>query len=51
MSPNKKAAELFVKFSNTANSQIEGKRCAIICVEFIIEAYNREHEYWNKVIE
>ncbi len=23
MSPNKKAAELFVKFSNTANSQIE----------------------------
>ena len=26
MSPNKKAAELFVKFSNTENSQIEGKR-------------------------
>lgn len=45
----KKALDLYNRFSNTANSHIEGKKCALLCVDEILKAYNREYEFWEKV--
>lgn len=51
MKSKEKALELYNKFSNTANSFIEGKRCALLCVEEILDLEITAHQinYWQDV--
>lgn len=37
MTTKEKALELYNNFSDKANSHIEGKRCALLCIEEIID--------------
>lgn len=55
MTPKEKSIELFNRFSNTANSYIEGKKCALIAVNELIEAFTNtccesyNVRYWKEV--
>lgn len=58
MTTREKALRLFDSFSTKANSFIEGKRCALVCVEEIIkekkdchkyECYGFDSDYWREV--
>lgn len=44
MSIEEEAKEIYNKFSNEAGSYIEGKRCALLCVDYLIkyDLYNRQ---------
>jgi len=47
-----KAKELYDKFSEKANSYIEGKRCALLCVEEVLEQAlkcNGDYYFWEDV--
>ena len=52
MTPREKAEELYLEFSNAANSYIEGKKCALIAVNVVIglddfSVYGKV--YWQEV--
>ena len=54
MTPKEKAEEFYNKFSNTAESWIYGKRCALLAVILIIQEYwggidNFNYQYWQEV--
>lgn len=44
MSIEDEAKEIYNKFSNEAGSYIEGKQCALLCVDYLIkhDLYNRQ---------
>lgn len=56
MTPKEKAIQLYNKFSNAANSHIEGKKCALICVDELIKectvyrpSPESRFDYWQEV--
>jgi hypothetical protein len=53
MTPREKAEELYVKFSHTALSHIEGKKCALIAVDEILNIDDNMTvaalKYWQQV--
>lgn len=52
MKAKEKAKELYYLFSNTANSYVEGRKCALIAVDEILKLpfeYQSERSYWQEV--
>lgn len=58
MTPKEKASELYSKFSIMANSYIEGKKCALLAVDemlncetnvMVVQNQRKHFYYWEKV--